>query len=159
MLASVRSCSVESSPSVRGDPAEADLVAWVRAAAAAGVQAIRLTGGEPMLRIPVVLRLARECRRLGMASAITTNGFWGRTPRQADRYVRALKRAGLADRKELVFHSLRHSFATAYLAGGAAITDLQGILGHQSIETTQIYARMVDRRARASLEALEFGKS
>ena len=56
-----------------------------------------------------------------------------------------------------VFHCLRHSFATAYLRNGAAITDLQGILGHQSITTTQIYAGMVDRRARASLEAVGFG--
>jgi site-specific recombinase XerD len=69
----------------------------------------------------------------------------------------ALKRAGLGDRDGLVFHSLRHSFATAYLEGGAAITDLQGLLGHQSITTTQIYAKMVDKRARASLEALGFG--
>ena len=51
----------------------------------------------------------------------------------------------------------RHSFATAYLENGAAITDLQGLLGHQSITTTQIYAAMVDKRARASLEALQFG--
>jgi len=69
----------------------------------------------------------------------------------------ALKRAGLADREGLCFHSLRHTMATAYLEGGAAITDLQGLLGHQSVSTTQVYAAMVDKRARTSLEALGFG--
>ena len=36
------------------------------------------------------------------------------------------------------------------------MTDLQGILGHASIVTTQIYARMVDARTRASVEALSY---
>jgi MoaA/NifB/PqqE/SkfB family radical SAM enzyme len=88
-------CSVESGPSVGGEPDEAELIAWVRAAAAAGVTSIRLTGGEPMLRTGTILRLVRECRRLGIATGITSNGFWGRTPAQADRHIRALKRAGL----------------------------------------------------------------
>ena len=68
-----------------------------------------------------------------------------------------MKAAGLADRKDLTFHSLRHSFATAFLEGGAAVTDLQRILGHRNLTTTQIYAHMVDTRARASVEALDFG--
>ena len=71
----------------------------------------------------------------------------------------ALRQADLSGRKGLVFHSLRHTFATAYLEGGAAITDLQGLLGHASISTTQIYVGMVDKRARASLDALSFGSS
>jgi MoaA/NifB/PqqE/SkfB family radical SAM enzyme len=88
-------CSVESGPGVRGEPAESDLLAWVREATAAGVRSIRLTGGEPMLRPAVVLRLVRECRRLGMATSLTTNGFWGRTRPRARRQLRALRRAGL----------------------------------------------------------------
>jgi len=54
-------------------------------------------------------------------------------------------------------HALRHSFATHFHAGGAAITDLQHVLGHASITTTQIYARAVHGRTRASLLALDFG--
>ncbi len=68
-----------------------------------------------------------------------------------------MRRAGLSAKLGLCFHALRHTFGTAYLSGGAAITDLQGLLGHRSVSTTQIYARMVDSRARASLEALDFG--
>jgi len=70
---------------------------------------------------------------------------------------RAMQGAGLADRKGLTFHSLRHTFSTRFLEGGAAVTDLQRILGHRNLTTTQIYAHMVDARARASVEALDFG--
>jgi len=42
-------------------------------------------------------------------------------------------------------HSLRHSFATWSLAGGAKLESIQDALGHDSIETTQIYAKVVDR--------------
>jgi site-specific recombinase XerD len=68
-----------------------------------------------------------------------------------------MKAAELSDRKDLTFHSLRHTFATTFLEGGAAVTDLQRILGHRNLTTTQIYAHMVDARARASVEALDFG--
>ena len=88
-------CSVESAPGIRGEPEEAELLEWVRAAAAAGVRSIRLTGGEPMLRAATVLRLVRECRRLGMATTVNSNGFWGRSTFEARRQLRALKRAGL----------------------------------------------------------------
>lgn len=42
-------------------------------------------------------------------------------------------------------HSLRHSFATWSLAGGAKLTAISGAMGHSSIETTQVYAKIVDR--------------
>ena len=37
------------------------------------------------------------------------------------------------------------------------LMDMPDILGHASIVTTQIYARMVDARTRASVEALSYG--
>jgi hypothetical protein len=89
-------CSVESGPKVSArDPDEATLLRWVRQASDAGIRAIRVTGGEPMLRPTIVRRVLRECRRLGIAGAMTTNGFWGRTAFQARRQLGALKRAGL----------------------------------------------------------------
>ena len=42
-------------------------------------------------------------------------------------------------------HSLRHSFATWSLAGGAKLESIQDTLGHSSVETTQVYAKIVDR--------------
>ncbi len=67
----------------------------------------------------------------------------------------AVRRAGLKDR-DVTPHCLRHAFACHFLEGGASVTDLQAVLGHSSLATTQIYASMVDRRTRESVEALDF---
>ncbi len=68
----------------------------------------------------------------------------------------ALRGAGLEGREGLTFHCLRHSFATHFLEGGGAVTDLQQQLGHAALATTQIYAASLSERRRSAVLALDF---
>ena len=56
----------------------------------------------------------------------------------------------------LRIHDLRHSFASALVNKGIAIYDIQHLLGHQSIKTTQRYAHLDDRKLKASVDQVSW---
>jgi site-specific recombinase XerD len=91
--------------------------------------------------------------RKDMGEALFVNNARGRergerlTPRSIERIIKkyAIK-AGIT--KKVTPHVLRHSFATDLLSNGADIRSVQQLLGHASINTTQIYTHVTDSHLR-----------
>lgn len=84
------------------------------------------------------LFLSKSGRRLSNSDITRRLGLWTREAALA---------AGVSP------HSLRHSFATHLLEGGADLRTIQELLGHASISTTQVYTRVDAARLRDTYAA------
>ncbi len=88
---------------------------------------------------PKLMRRPDEHVFVSPRGALTRVGFW----KIIKRYAKA---AGIQAR--VTPHTLRHSFATHLLDGGADLRVIQELLGHASLSTTQVYTHV----SRATIE-------
>ncbi|MCL2174645.1 MAG: tyrosine-type recombinase/integrase [Treponema sp.] len=103
---------------------------------------ITLFGGEAASRLTQYLEFARP--KLAGSVNKTNALFIGSGGKRLSRkgiwknYVKYTLDTGVSSR----LHTLRHSFATSLLSGGADLRTLQELLGHADLSTTQIYTHV-----------------
>ena len=122
----------------------------VRLAGKGGKQRVVPVGSYAVRAVQDYLVRARPALATGRAvrGALFLNSRGGPLSRQSAWAIlrTAAERAGLADLADLSPHTLRHSFATHLLDGGADVRVVQELLGHASVTTTQVYTLVtVDR--------------
>ncbi len=118
--------------------------------------------GSKQRLVPLSPIAIQEIRRYMEERPVARRGhedilFLNRRGKQLTRemiFIIIKRLAGLAGIKKNVSpHTLRHSFATHLLEGGANLRAIQEMLGHASITTTEIYTHIDRRRLRTELLA------
>ena len=79
--------------------------------------------------------------------------FWsGRNAREYEMLSNWVKKAGI--KKHVTFHIARHTYATLLLYFGADVYTVSKLLGHTNVNTTQIYAKVMDESKRKAVKLI-----
>jgi site-specific recombinase XerD len=57
-------------------------------------------------------------------------------------------------KKNITFHCFRHTYATLQLEFGTDVYTVSKMLGHKHIKTTQVYAKVVDRKKNQTINKI-----
>lgn len=57
--------------------------------------------------------------------------------------------------RKITFHCFRHTFANLQVTFGTDIYTVQKLLGHKNIQTTQIYAKIIDEKRREAVDKIK----
>ena len=109
---------------------------------------IVLLGGPAVQSLRHYLSTSRPELADAPTNALFLNKYGGRlSPRSIQKIVKKSARQATVNPKTHT-HSMRHTFATHMLEGGADLRVVQELLGHSSPATTQIYTHVTQRQAR-----------
>jgi integrase/recombinase XerC len=74
----------------------------------------------------------------------------------ANTFRRYATAAGVSERKRVTPHTLRHVFATELLGAGANLRQIQELLGHKHLDSTQRYTRVHAHQLRGAVKRLSW---
>ncbi|KUG30007.1 integrase [hydrocarbon metagenome] len=109
-----------------------------------------------------VTDMLTERRRHARAELVFPSETGARIGQISQTFVKAIKALGLNDdvadsRQKVVFHTLRHTFASWLAEQGTDLYTIQQLMGHQSFAMVQRYAHLSPDTLRRAVRALEKG--
>ena len=110
---------------------------------------IVLMGTHSVAAMTAYLTKARPAlNKFGRKTLFISRQGTSLTERSVERIIiRYAKMAGIG--RKITPHSIRHTFATHLLSGGADLRTVQELLGHSSLSTTQVYTHITKERLKS----------